>query len=490
MKLKKTSKPPKPVYKCSICTAKVGQRQNAIFCDKCENWVHIGCNNLDKNTYSHLKNSNDSEHWYCIKCMAEIIPFVNVDNECLSLLQQGINVDPVENNITFKDERFSNLLDQINSEETNFDCKYYTPSEFNVLNSPCETSTSFFHLNIASIGYHFDELQLLLSLIKRKFDFIGITETKLLKHKPNITPIQLEEYHIEHCPTESSKGGALLYISKKHDYKVRDDLTIYKSKKLESTFVEILTENSKNTIVGCIYRHPDKDPEDFVQNYLSPLIQKLSTESKEKDIFLMGDFNIDLLKHNKGDVSSSFLSTLAEGGFLPSISIPTRITTKSKTLIDNIFFNNFSNDFTSGNFTTSISDHLSQFLIFDQNIAKQETPKYKMQRDYRNFDEQNFIQDISSINWDRELQLNCGNPNFSTESFVSIINKTLNKHAPLKKKRVKKYNTNRKPWITIGILTSFKKRDQLHRKYIKCKNPGKKEALFQDYKRYRNMVNS
>ena len=52
--------------------------------------------------------------------------------------------------------------------------------------------------------------------------------------------INLSNYSIEHTPTEATAGGALLYINKKHSYKIRPDLVIYKAKKLESIFIEII----------------------------------------------------------------------------------------------------------------------------------------------------------------------------------------------------------------------------------------------------------
>ena len=61
-------------------------------------------------------------------------------------------------------------------------------------------------------------------------------------------------YNIEHTATESSNDGTLLYIKQGINYKLRKDLQVYKSKELESTFVEVLeTEMSKNNmIIGCI----------------------------------------------------------------------------------------------------------------------------------------------------------------------------------------------------------------------------------------------
>ena len=49
---------------------------------------------------------------------------------------------------------------------------------------------------------------------------------------------------------------------------------------------------------------------------------------------------------------------------LPQIASPTRISTKSKTLIDNIFSTDSPEEPISGNIIASISDHLSQFLLF------------------------------------------------------------------------------------------------------------------------------
>ena len=47
------------------------------------------------------------------------------------------------------------------------------------------------------------------------------------------------------------------------------------------------------------------------------------------------------------------------------ITLPTRITEKTATLIDNILINNNALNCISGNITTSISDHLPRFIVLD-----------------------------------------------------------------------------------------------------------------------------
>ena len=67
-------------------------------------------------------------------------------------------------------------------------------------------------MNAASLNKHKDELMTALSLLDFQFDIIGITETKFQK---GITPLNdpsLPGYEHRHTPTESSKGGALIYV--------------------------------------------------------------------------------------------------------------------------------------------------------------------------------------------------------------------------------------------------------------------------------------
>ena len=91
-------------------------------------------------------------------------------------------------------------------------------------------------------------------------------------------------------------------------------------------------------IVGCIYGHRHNNIDDFNTNYLRPLLQTLSTELS-KNIFLFGDFNIDLLKFNGCSSICNFLDELSSSYFIPQIFLPSGITRRTKTLIDNIFCN-------------------------------------------------------------------------------------------------------------------------------------------------------
>ena len=61
---------------------------------------------------------------------------------------------------------------------------------------------------------------------------------------------------------------------------------------MESTFIEIINPKKSNIIIGCVYRHPNMDLNDFNNDYLNPLLVKLSKE--KKTVFLLGDYSVDL----------------------------------------------------------------------------------------------------------------------------------------------------------------------------------------------------
>ena len=140
-------------------------------------------------------------------------------------------------------------------------------------------------------------------------------------------------------------------------------MNLYREKEIESTFVEIIEPNlrNKNNIIGCIYRHPNIPVAKFTSDFLNPLLEKLS--HKKKEIILMVDFNINILNCDSDKYTTDFIDTMYAFLLYPTINTPTTITATSKTLIDNIFYNDFTKKNSAGNILTSISDHLTQNLL-------------------------------------------------------------------------------------------------------------------------------
>ena len=90
----------------------------------------------------------------------------------------------------------------------------------------------------------------------------------------------------------------------------------------------------------------------------------LGQSSKEnKKVFLLVDFNINLLNYNDHQPTNEFVDYLASNSFIPYTLRPTGMTSHSKSLIDSIFSNKISHDVISDNIIATISDHLHQFLL-------------------------------------------------------------------------------------------------------------------------------
>ena len=252
---------------------------------------------------------------------------------------------------------------------------------------------------------------MLLKEISMNFDIIALTESTIKKNSVSPINIELESCSTEHTPTKISTGGALLYINKRLLYHPRNYLNIYTPGKLESIFIELVCPKSSNIIVGCTYKHPSLQVNNFANIILS-LLEKLNKENSKKN-FLHGDFNIDLLQYETSEPCNNFVDTLSSNFLSPLILLPTRISNSFSTLINNIFCNVTFNS-NIGNFTSTVSDHLPQFAIIEDFFAN--SPKSKsniFKGNWKNFDQNLCISDFENAKWDEIIGVNKENVNLS-----------------------------------------------------------------------------
>ena len=130
---------------------------------------------------------------------------------------------------------------------------------------------------------------------------------------------------IEQTSTEPSAEGTLQYINKRHSFKTLPDLAIYKPKKLEPNFAEVVLPKKSNLVVGCIYKHPCMDICTFNDHYLNLFLENLSKEVN-KTIVLLGDFNIDLLNFATSKHVITFLDDPASNLLQSLLQHPVNIT--------------------------------------------------------------------------------------------------------------------------------------------------------------------
>ena len=275
----------------------------------------------------------------------------------------------------------------------------------------------------------YDLVLLFHTCTNKVFDIIAVSENRITKQTSLTSTINLKNNAIKFTCTECSAGDMLLYIASYLFYKPRPDLNIYKANQLESTFVEIINPQKSNIVIGCLYKHPNMDVLDFKN--LNQIFEILSKEWKQ--VFLLGDFNINLLNYNDNQPTYDFLDSIASNYFVLYIFHPTRITSHSKTLIDNIFPNYISHEIISGKITATISDHLPPFSFVPNILANLFIQKSNVyERDWSKCKQENFILGYFDKSSTDLLQIDQQNVNLSMNT-SNKIDSTLDTHAPLKK---------------------------------------------------------
>ena len=487
---------------CNVCNKTISSNHRRIHCSCCDQQSHIKCNKIDPKLFEQI---NKNKSILCITCKNENIPFHKIDDIELAAVNKCINVDCdliKEKSVTSLSLKklFSDInkasdfnsshplpLKDDESDEMVIDCKYVDLCDFKP--PSFKKNISLFHTNIGSLEKHFEELQTVLKMLDFKFDVIGISESKLKKEIKPKSSISLPGYKIYHVGTEADKGGSLIYVSTHLNTKPRKDLEkiLYKSEMLESTFMEIIVPNRKNIIVGNIYRHPSMYLEEYLDDYLTPFLNKISKENKRK--IIMGDFNVDLMKVDDNDLTAKYFDIMTSHLFVPHIVHPTRITSTSKTLIDNIFSNATNmEEAKSGNLTISLSDHLAQFLFLPNDLRKSEYhKKSKSVIDHRKLDQENYILDMFDFNWDIS---NFADPNNAFAFLENHIDQVNKKHIHTRELTKKEMRDLENPWIDTEIKTMIKKRNLVHTLFIKTSDKEKKDELKSRYKKLRNDVTS
>ena len=314
----------------------------------------------------------------------------------------------------------------------------------------------------------------------KKVDIYILCETWLNEHNNSMINIPNYSYIGKH--RKNKKGGVVgILIHDTLTSKERSDIVLPITSDLETIFVEIKTSKG-NLIIGSMYRPPHTKEKQFVTDYAS-LLKQLKRESR-KDILIVMDHNIDLLKMSKHKHTQNFLDLNLDEDLLSTITKPTRITKHSSTLLDNIFISRrLQCSFISGILTSDLSDHLPTLICLSNLRCETKIQKTIKYRSINNENIQSMNEELKSYNWMELL----GNSN--TEDAFNIFHNALigafNTCMPEKTKRIKNKPCKHEPWITKGIMKSIVKQKQL---YIKTLKNAQDISGLEKYKTYKRIL--
>ena len=266
----------------------------------------------------------------------------------------------------------------------------------------------------------------------------------------------------------SKPGGLITYIHNSCSY-VKSDIKI-NSNLFESSLIEVYPTSNKTVkyLIGNLYRIPS-DLIDETDRFIDEFTNLLTViDSKSLKAYICGDYNLNLLKINSDTRCNTLFENLTSLGFIPKITLPTRISRNASTLIDNIFTNNTNHNHISGVLVRPISDHQMQFCLLpeDRSYKKDniktieveiinETTLLKLKNDVIEADIYNKLsKDINS------------NPNTNYDILAQALADSKEKHIPKKIKKFNKYKHKKEKWMTNDLLALINRKNE---KYIDWK---------------------
>ena len=484
---------------CEICTKRISRCASKLSCSFCNKIYHIQCLPFVSKTDS-IFTEKDSNEWFCIKCAEENLPFNSIcdDDDFYNVLSEfwydidmilipelqsrifvpfEINNDDSHHPLyeVDPDLQYYNKINQCN---VNSD--YYTADSFINKFKPKlkKDSFSLLHCNIRSAPRNLKKLENYLESLDMNFTIVGLSETWFSDSTADLYSID-NYVNVNNFRNDKRGGGVSLLVKNGIEFEGRSDLNTFNDD-IESVFIEVdknVVHSDKNIVVGVIYRPPNTNLDNFLL-YMDNLLGSISRENKF--CYLLGDYNLNLLNCDKHEKTNQFIDTMFSFHFAPLINKPTRVRENSATLIDNIFTNNLESKSNQGILYTDITDHFPIFYGCESLYTKS-SDQYVTKRMYYDENVSKFVNILRAANWD---DVNAStDPQQAFSNFHKKFHDAYLQSFPMK--TLKLNYRNRKPWLTNGLKSAIKHKNNLYANYKS--HPTKKAELI--YKNYNRQLN-
>lgn len=330
------------------------------------------------------------------------------------------------------------------------------------------SSLKFCHINVRSLVNGFDKFK---EKVNNKFDIISISESWLTANIHN-EDIKINGYKIFRADRKGRGGGVAIYIKNCIRAKTLVNDSNNGSEQLWLTF----TFNKITYAFGTLYRPPSYLPDTFI----SELDETLSNIfPKFQNVIITGDFNIDFLNQQASHFQR-LINLIDTYEMKQVVQQPTRIGPTSIKILDLIICSKDMKTRNCGVFDcSSFSDHW--LVTCEIGLERKKiVPFFIERRDFRNFDEKLFYNDLKNSNFQPLYQYN------SVEDKLRVLNnivlENFDKYAPMKKMRISKPEA---PWLTQNLRFMMSLRDKAAAKYKKTQLT----SHYHYYKDLRNLVN-
>ena len=220
----------------------------------------------------------------------------------------------------------------------------------------------------------------------------------------------------------------------------------------------------KSVVIGCIDRAPNTNIDVFIEK-INVYLDKLNQTNKL--LYIMGDFNINLLNVDTHEQSGNFVESMFSYNLYPLITKPSTITPSTATLIDNIFCNSIESTFNSGLIIADVSDH---FPIFCIRKLGRRTLQKNTNICSRLINDENIVKfknRLREVTWSSMYENDNIDVNLCYDHFMLKFSLIYNECFPLVKQKSQHKCKFKKPWITSGLLKSIQKKHRLYKNFLK-----------------------
>ena len=241
--------------------------------------------------------------------------------------------------------------------------------------------------------------------------------------------------------------------------------------------VEITLEKEKKATICCIYRAPNTNL-DMLSDFMYNTIFR---NKRNKTIYVCGHFNVDLLQYDKHRDTNNFIDQLYSLGLHPLITRPTRITSRSNTLIDNIYTTDITSCIQSGLIINDMTDHLPIFQITEYKHNNNITIIQSSRRLTNERNINTLINDLVNADWKEIYDSDDINCMYNT--FTEKITELYQSNCPVIYEKVKRKRPD-KPWMTNGLKNACRKKNLLYKEFLKTRTNVSEDK----YKKYKNKL--
>ena len=352
-----------------------------------------------------------------------------------------------------------------------------------------KNNISIFNTNCRSLPKNKSKYDILFETLSESnqfhFDILSFCETWLSNDLEQIANFNGYNKIMKHKSTIKG-GGLAIFIRETLKYKIRNDITVPTEfvDLFDGLFIQI-DSKPNDIVIGVLYRSPSHNTITAFNEFLLDACSTIRQENRK--LILTGDFNINLLLSNASTEIGNFLDSLMSYNLIPKITVPTRITSNSATLIDHIYTNIDKDQCLAGTLTTDISDHFCNFIFIETNNLKKHCPASITYRQITDENLQKLNENLSQTDWNSVYTTN--DPDMAYNKFIDTYLEKVDKCMPLKTCKFNKFKHKVEPWITKGLLKSLRTKNKLYTKYIKCLSPTEKLVKENNFKIYRNIYN-